>query len=138
VLVPDLAWVPVVRDCRDFAQVEDEFDVKVLHLNEGTGTYRGSIKDAHPEDDPWRDPMAFRPGTVWDGTVTHQISGGRADGGLVGYIVRLGPGVSGLPMAREVGEILAVGNRVGVRVAEVDVASQKVRLVIWQPVPADE
>jgi ribosomal protein S1 len=43
VLIPDLAWVPVARDCRDFAQVGDEFDVKVLLFNEETGTYRGSI-----------------------------------------------------------------------------------------------
>src|SRR4051812_44224641 len=55
VLIPDLAWVQAVRDCRDCAHAGDEFDVKVLLFNEETGTYRGSIKDAHPEDDPWRD-----------------------------------------------------------------------------------
>jgi ribosomal protein S1 len=138
VLIPDLAWVPVARDCRDFAQVGDEFDVKVLLFNEETGTYRGSIKDAHPEDDPWRDPTAFRPGTVWDGTVTHPIMGGRGEGGLVGYMVRLRPGVSGLLMVGEIGEDLAVGDRVGVRVAEVDEPSQKVRLVPWRPGPGGE
>jgi ribosomal protein S1 len=138
VLIPDLAWVPVVQDCRDFAQVGDEFDVRLLLFSEETGTYRGSIKDAPPEDDPWRDPTAFRPGTHWEGTVTHRMMGGRGEGGLVGYMVRLRLGVSGLLMAGDVRDDLAVGDRVGVRVAEVDEPSQKVRLVPWRPGRGDE
>lgn len=134
VLIPDLAWIPVVHDCRDFAHVGDELDVKVLLFNDETGAYRGSIKDAHPEDDPWRDSTDFRPGTLWDGMVTHRLAGGRGgEGGLAGYMVRLRPGVSGLLKAEDIAEDLAVGDRVGVRVAEVDESSQKVRLVPWAP-----
>lgn len=33
VLIPDIAWVPVARDCRDFAEVGDEFDVRSLPFN---------------------------------------------------------------------------------------------------------
>src|SRR3954454_23893629 len=72
VLIPDVAWVPVVSDCRDFAEIGVEIDVKVLLFNEATGVYRGSIKEVHPEGDPWRDPTVFRPGTTWSGTVTHR------------------------------------------------------------------
>jgi ribosomal protein S1 len=107
--------------------------LKVLLFNEETGTYRGAIKDAHPEDDPWRDPTAFRTGTVWDGTVTHRIMGGRGDGGLVGYMVRLKPGVSGLLMVEDVGEGLSVGDRIEVQVSEVEEGSQKIRLVRCSP-----
>jgi hypothetical protein len=64
--------------------------------------------------------------------------GGRGDVGLVGYMVRLRPRVSGLFMAEEVGQDLAVGDRVEVRVAEIDGPSQKVRLVPWRPGPGGE
>jgi ribosomal protein S1 len=96
VLIPDVAWVPVVPDCRNFAEIGDEFDVKVLLCNEESGVYRGSIKDTHPEADPCREPAEFRPGTIWSGTVTHRISASGPDAGLFGYIVQLRPGVSGL------------------------------------------
>ena len=138
VLIPDVAWVPVVHDCRDFARIGDDLDVKIVGINDQAGIIKGSIKEVHPEDDPWREPTIFSPGTTWDGTVTHRISGGRGEGGLVGYMVRLRPGVSGLLRAGEVGEDLAVGDRVGVRVAEVDEPSQKIRLVPWRPGPGGE
>ena len=112
VLIPEVAWTTEVRDCRDFAGVGDEFDVKVLAFDEKTGLHWGSIKQAHPEDDPWRDPEAFRPGTIWVGTVTHRYSARRSEWGPSGYIVRLWPGVSGLLREAEGGKDLTVGDRV--------------------------
>ena len=129
VLIPDVAWVPVVHDCRDFAGIGDEFDVKILLCNEERGVYRGSIKDAHPEADPWREPAAFRPGTVWSGTVTHRISASGAEEGICGFIVQLRPGVSGLLKARDAGRDLTVGETVDVQVAVVDERSRKIQLM---------
>ena len=90
--IPDVAWTTEVRDCRDFARVGDEFDVWVMAFDERKGLHWGSIKDAHPEDDPWRDPTAFAPGTVRVGTVTHRYAASDPKSGPSGYMVRLGRG----------------------------------------------
>jgi ribosomal protein S1 len=129
VLIPDITWVPVAHDCREFARPGDEFDVKVLLFNEETGAFRGSIKDAHPEGDPWRDPSAFRTGTAWTGRVTHRISASRPEGGLFGWIVELRPGVGGLLRAEDTGRDMSVGEAIDVVIAEVDIESKKIRLV---------
>ena len=81
VLIPEVAWTTEVRDCRVFAGLGEEFDVKVLGFDEKRGLHYGSIKQAHPEDDPWRDPETFRPGTAWVGTVTHRYSASRPEWG---------------------------------------------------------
>jgi ribosomal protein S1 len=128
ILIPDVAWVPVVRDCRDFAQPGDEFDVKILGLNEQDGIYKGSIKDARPEDDPWRDPSAYRPGTAWTGKVTHLISAMKPKEGTFGFIIELRPGVSGLLRSGDAGTDLFVGDLVDVVIVEVDFESKKIRL----------
>ena len=129
VLIPEVAWVPVVHDCRDFARPGDEFDVKILGMNEQEGIYGGSIKDARPEDDPWRDRSAYHPGVSWSGRVTHLITGSRHRGGLFGYIVELRPGVSGLIRSGDAGRSLSVGDRVDVVIAEVDLKTKKIRLM---------
>jgi ribosomal protein S1 len=128
VLIPEVAWTTEVRDCRDFAKVGDEFDVKVQAHDERTGVYWGSIKAAHPEADPWQDPTAFHPGTVWVSTVTHRYSASTPKWGPSGYIVRLRPGVSGFLREADVGKDLAVGDQVEVQVAEADARSRKIWL----------
>jgi ribosomal protein S1 len=128
VLIPEIAWTTEVGDCRDFAGVGDEFNVKVLAFDKRTGLHWGSIKQAQPEGDPWRDPIAFRLGTVWVGTVTHRYSARRPEWGPSGYIVRLRPGVSGLLKEADAERNLSVGDQVEVQVAEVDARSRKIWL----------
>lgn len=126
--IPEVAWTTEVRDCRDFAEVGDEFDVKILAFDERRGHHWGSIRQAHPGDDPWREPMAFRPGAPYVGTVTHIYTARRPEWGPSGYIIRLQPGVSGFLTEVDAGKDLAVGEEVEVLIAEVDARSRKIWL----------
>jgi ribosomal protein S1 len=128
VLIPDVAWVPTVHDCREFATPGDEFDVKILRVVEEKGIFRGSIKDVHPKDDPWHDPSAFQTGSAWTGRVTKQVSTSRSDGGSFGFVVELSPGVSGLLRSEDAGRNLSVGDSVDVIIVEVDSSSKKITL----------
>jgi ribosomal protein S1 len=128
VLIPDVAWVPTVHDCREFARPGDELDVKILLFNAKEGIFRGSIKDVHPEDDTWHDPSVFQTGTEWTGRVTKQVSASRSDGGLFGYIIEQRPGVSGLLRSEDAGRSLSVGDSVDIIIVEVDSSSKKITL----------
>lgn len=133
VLIPDVAWVPIVHDCREFARPGDELDVKILLFNEKAGIFRGSIKDVHPEDDPWRDPSAFGVGTAWTGRVSHLIPASPPEAGHFGSIVELTPGVSGLLLSGDAKRDFSVGDIVDVVITEVDVNSKRIRLKLHPP-----
>ncbi len=129
ILIPELSWQRI-RHPSDVAQVGNTLRCKVLRVPEDSGTespqFVGSVKQVHPEHNPWRDPEVFQPGVIFTGPVTNCTS--------YGYFVEHPRGVLALLHVVDVpaGVSFAEGETLQVVVSECDVEALKVRVRLHQ------
>jgi ribosomal protein S1 len=128
VLITETSWIPEVRDCRDFADVGMMFDVKILGRSTDGAYYGASIRQARPEDDPWRTPSEFAVGSGWTGMVTGRISMTGKPDDTFGYVVEIRPGVKGVIKTEGLIRWFAIGENVDVRIDGIDLQRNEVLL----------
>lgn len=117
--VVNLTWSEIGPfDPSEYARKGDLITVRVYGVL--PGCFYASVKDLHPEADPWRDPGRYAEGSRHRGTV-HRIASYGAflllEGGVVGLLPQ-GPNLEGL----------AVGDVVDVVVSAVDTENHRIEL----------
>lgn len=124
-LVPELTWSDHrVSDPNEFAQVGQTMAVKLTKYSPADGHYFGSIREVHPEKDPWFDISDLSIGVVRKAAITNKITKTTGLGHV--YIAELRPGVRG---HFENGDAeLEVADEVTVKIRSVDLHSQKIQL----------
>jgi small subunit ribosomal protein S1 len=121
--VTNITWKQGRVDPRDHAKAGDHIDALVYAVT--PAQFYASIKDLHPEDNPWRDPGAYAPGSLHGGIVRDVKPFGafiELDGGAVGCVLRP-PNEHGL----------SAGDRVEVEVLAVDPGMKKIDLALRGP-----
>ena len=119
ITIPEVSWSRITHP-GDVLQVGQRVRAKVLVLGPA-GELSLSIRAAHPEQDPWRDPLAFAPGKEFVGPVALVLG--------YGCFVELAPEVRGLLPKGHWSRDLAIGDRVRVRVVSADPVTHKVELI---------
>ena len=112
-MIIDLTWEDRPVSPTEFAQVGDELEILVKRLPGLEDChFIASLKDLHPEQNPWRDPSPFAPGTHFNATVTSIAS--------YGYFVRHPNGAKGLIHNSNVDRPLSLGDELEVEVESYD------------------
>ena len=119
ITIPEVSWSRISHP-GDVLHVGQRVRAKVLVLGPA-GELALSIRAAHPEQDPWRDPLTFAPGKEFVGPVALVLG--------YGCFVQLAPEVRGLLRRGHWSRDLAVGDRVCVRVVSADPITHKVELI---------
>ncbi len=133
VLIPEVTWDSSrVSDCREFTSVGAKFDVKILRYVPESKHYLGSLRQVHPEADPWANPMRFGVGTLWNGTINRLMYKSGCDQ-IAGYMVELVNGVCGFLKYTEGEKTRKIGDTTDVTIAESDVNSQRILLRTASP-----
>ena len=120
VQIPDVSW-DRVRHPSDLFDVGETVVAIVTVANERAVV--ASIRDLHPEDNPWANPLVYGVGTVHSGIAVRVMS--------YGTFLRLPAGAWGLLA----GEALPLGSTTRVRVVEVDPRRKTISL---ERVPEEE
>lgn len=129
VLIPEVTWFSDVSDCRTYTQKGAVLCIMILQLVEEHGMYMGSVKQAFPEQNPWRDPSRFGIGSVWKGVVKSHMTGSHKSD-IVGHVLQIAPGVLGVLIAEEHAPILSIGQEALVEIKEVNVEDKKIQVII--------
>ena len=121
VQIPEISWNTIDIQSRmfDLYKVGDTIKVKIQNVTDDK--FYCSIKDVHPENNPWRNVDAFSKGSAFDGTV-HKVTD-------FGYFIELVEGVFGLLPIAEVRAKLKVKDKIKVKILEVDRELKKIALV---------
>lgn len=94
--------------------------VKVRVYAVSAERFYASLKDLHPEQDPWRDPSAYAVGTVHRGVVQKVVP--------FGALVLLDAGAIGLLEPEQGAPRLELGQELDVIVVSLDLALKKIGL----------
>ena len=128
VLIPEVSWTRVAGgSCSNFTRVGDRHAVKILRYVPEKKTYLGSIRQANPEANPWREPLSFDVETVWEGRVTHEIYRNERTN-IVLYIVEIKEGVVGALKVTPNTAYLKKGDKVSVVIKSIKRDRQEVEL----------
>ena len=126
ILIPELSWTRV-RHPKDIAGVGDTIPCRILALHDPprpNSHFAGSLKQCHPERDPWRDPGFYVPGQSFVSTIERVRDWGywmtHPERETEVLLKREAAGGAPLPF------VLEVGDTVEVRIAEVDVERRTV------------
>ncbi|GAB2192081.1 hypothetical protein MAH1_36900 [Sessilibacter sp. MAH1] len=114
---PELSWYPGPLDEDESIKVGEKASVKILHKLESE--YTGSVREAHPEENPWIAPPAI--GDTSSGTVVITTE--------YGYVIRLSKTLLGLLLSENTKNTYNVGQRVAVEVIDVDTKRKKISLI---------
>jgi ribosomal protein S1 len=136
VLITEVAWTRIGGDCRDIAKVGDRFRVKILKQSH-EGQYVGSIRQAHPEDNPWMD-SSLQVGRTLVAKVEGRIQPSDESCRPFGYLVEIECGLSGVIRAAELKKDLSHGDTVRVRIVAIDRERQELQLRASHPTDDDE
>ena len=126
ILIPELSWQRISHPS-EIASVDDCIKCKVNHIppdaTEASPRFTASIRDLHPELNPWRDPSVYAVGTVFSGVVDRQVSYGvfirhPRDTWALLHVDDIDAGESNLH----------IGDTVDVVITECDVDGQKIRV----------
>jgi ribosomal protein S1 len=120
--IVNISWRGRIQT-RSYTKPGDVLNVLVTGWS-SPGRMNGSIRDIHPEDDPWRDPAIYKPGTTWTGRVKSKVD--------FGYFVELENGAEGLLRITKAGVWLELGQRVKLRLEEVDLAIRKLAFGLYE------
>jgi small subunit ribosomal protein S1 len=115
VVIPEVSWSRI-RHPGDVLSVGQRVRVKVLAVAEDQ--FSASIRAAHPELDPWRDPAEFSEGTAFVAPVVLETA--------YGCFVELRPEVWGLLRRENCPAGVRVGDRLRVKVESTDAVHRKI------------
>ncbi len=129
ILIPEISWQRVSHPSQH-AQLGDELRCQVIHVaadDRGEVRFSGSIRQLHPEANPWRDPDVYAVGQEFDGVVARVTS--------YGVFVQHPRQAWALLHAADIpqGMQLTVGTCLGVVIVDSDPASQRIQVVLRQP-----
>src|SRR5581483_276211 len=69
VLIPEISWIPSFNSCEQVATVNDELEVKIVHVDREHNKFVDSIRAIYPENDPWSGAWQLGVGDVFEATV---------------------------------------------------------------------
>jgi small subunit ribosomal protein S1 len=118
ILIPEISWSRI-RHPSEALSVGQQVTVKILNVAKD-GKFSASLREMHPELNPWRDPTVFAVGNEFTGPVVMVLE--------YGCFVELQPEVWGLLKREPWRRPLAVGNRVCVRVESLNADQQKIEV----------
>lgn len=127
VKIVDIDWTndPLTLDR---LKVGELFEVKILKYSEvpqkGGVNYLGSIKDAKPEEDPWK-KYEYTTGKIFKGLVSNLYESGA--------VVRLSTGVVGLIRSPVLHNHLSINQEVSVSIRSADLTLQRIELNLEVP-----
>ena len=112
VQVIDRDWSGGFYDPFEFSKISKTHDVLIRGYLEERNQFYGSIKDAHPELDPWNEAKNFKVGTELSGIATTNTE--------YGTIIKIYPGLVGLLHSSEGGGNLEIGGKIKVAIKRID------------------
>ena len=118
--IPDIDWVKRIPAPRDFTKKGEKFKVLIKGYVKEYKHYLGSIREAEPEKNPWRNPEVFKEGTIHTGTVDMNTD--------YGSFLIIGEGVHALLLVEEGGGNLELGSRLTVEILSSCPESHKVTI----------
>jgi len=101
-------------------KVGDEMIVKILEFIKEYNTYLASIKAVYPEKNPWKEPLIYKKGKVFSGTIARLVE--------YGCLVILETGAIGLIYKEDLTISLKEKEAVQVSILDADVERQRIRL----------
>lgn len=126
VLITDLAWTEGFRTGHEFTQPGKVHDVLVHKFVESEELYVGSIREAHPELNPWLRPSVFSVGSVHLARVCNVAPANDRTSSILNYIVLLPCGLKAFMPGSEQHHRLHVDEPVRVRVTDIDPGRQEI------------
>ncbi|WP_435016470.1 S1 RNA-binding domain-containing protein [Tundrisphaera sp. TA3] len=117
ITIPEVSWSRI-RHPGEALSVGQRVRAKVLGV--AAGEFSASIRAAHPELDPWRDPESFGVGATFVGPVVLVTD--------YGCFVELRPDVRGLLRRERCPEGVCVGDRLRVAILSVDAVRGMIEL----------
>lgn len=133
VTVPYLSWTARVRSGSDFASIGAEFEVKLGPFVESEKVWRGSIRDAHPEDDPWTKELWLQENAVHIGVVYEVVHAKTPNARPFGYGIELCAGVEAMLPDDGKHPIPKIGDRIPVELFDVLPQMRKLRVRYAEP-----
>jgi small subunit ribosomal protein S1 len=123
VTIPEISWTRIGHPS-DVLHVGSRIWAKIVTRMEGRD-FGASIRQVHPEQDPWYAPSRFPPGSEFDAPVVRVME--------YGVFVEIRPEIWGLLPKELLPCAFQVGDRLRVRVEEVDTERRKVGLSLLSP-----
>ena len=118
VQIVDSDWSCSLYDPIQFTESANEHDVLIRGYVEERDLFYGSIKDAHPELDPWKDVDS-----TWLDT---KVSGVPTINTDYGTFIELSPGLKGLLHIDDGGGDLSIGKSIDVIVKKLDIEKRRI------------
>lgn len=118
VQVVDRDWSRSAYDPIQFTESASEHDVLIRGYVQERDLYYGSIKDAHPELDPWKDMSLALINTKVSGVPTLNTD--------YGTFIELATGLKGLLHIDDGGGDLSIGKRIDVMVKKLDIERRRI------------
>lgn len=112
VQIVDRDWSESFYDPFEFSKLSNTHDVLIRGYVEEKKQFYGSIKDAHPEFDPWNEAKNYEVGT--------ELSGVAATNTEYGTFIEIPPGLVGLLHESEGGGDLEIGKGIKVAIKSID------------------
>jgi hypothetical protein len=129
VLIPEISWIPSFASCEQVAEVGDELEMKVVHIDRESNEIAGSVRALHPGSDPWHGAWKLGVGDVLDATVVRWVEKADRCGDAGGYLLALRPAALVMLCGQEAGRFKS-GDRVAVRVTAIDARHGKVTVAL--------
>jgi ribosomal protein S1 len=120
VTLPYLSWTKRVKSGNEFAMVGAEFDVRVGTFVELENVWRGSIRDAYPDDDPWTHANWLSEGRERAGVVYTIIRRKEPSVRPFGYAIELSPGIETVLIDDGTHPVYQVGDQLKLVLSNID------------------
>lgn len=120
VQIVELDWIKFRLGPSEFTQLGNTHDVKILGYSKETNQYSGSIKQAHPELDPWINDGIYNVGNELVGVVISNTE--------YGSFVEVTPGLEALVLNEYGGNALNIGDSIRVKILSSDMERRRMEL----------
>lgn len=91
ILIPEISWIACFNNCHQFAEAGDEITCKIIHFDQAHACFVGSIRQLHPENNPWDFNRLFQAGDIVKATVVRWVDQADRCDGKGGYLLELRP-----------------------------------------------
>lgn len=128
ILIPELSWDRISHPS-EIANLGDQIECKVIRLVpdaiQGQPEFTASVREVHPEFNPWRDSSVYEIGSVFRGTIVRIMSYGIFFSHPCGAWALLhNEDFDADQMS------LGIGDSIDLVIAQVDVEQQKIRVTL--------